>query len=191
MGVDPDQRVIEQARQRGIYDQLLAWPAEQAHLPDASMGTVISNSVLEHLPQLDSVLAATARMLRPGGQFIFTVPTHAFSNWLALPMPGYIIWRNRALYHLNLWPTERWKRHLAQVGLEIEAERTYLDRNFVRAWDVLELLQQIWIARRRVMSLIWRRIPPRIMDRMAQQAATWNLATPAPGGGRLIVARKR
>jgi len=41
---------------------------------DASFQTVISNSVLEHIPDLDAVLLETARVLKPGGMFIFASP---------------------------------------------------------------------------------------------------------------------
>ena len=41
-----------------------------------------------------------------------------------------------------------------------------------------------------LISSLWRRIPPPAMDRLATWASRLALAAPAPGGGRLIVARK-
>lgn len=191
VGLDPDGAILQRAAQRGIYAQLEAVPVEESCLPDASMGTVVSNSVLEHLPRLDSVLKTVTRVLRPGGRLIFTTPTEAFSTWLVLPLPRYANWRNRQLCHLNLWPLERWIQHLECAGLEVEAVRPYLRRGLVTLWDALELLQQIWIARRRLISIFWRRIPPGHMERLARWAARCDLSAPAPGGGRLIVAHKR
>ena len=191
VGLDPDTRVLKCAVRHGIYERFEATPAEKMQLPGGSIGTVLSNSVLEHLPQLDAVLAAVARVLRPGGRLIFTVPTEAFSNWLVLPFTRYAAWRNHQLCHLNLWTTERWQEHLHRVGLQVEQVRTYLGHRWVSLWDALELSQQIWIARKRLFGIIWRRIPPSLLDRLALRAAQLNLAAPAPGGGRLIVARKQ
>lgn len=190
IGLDPDQKALAKSAERGLYDQLVALPAEKSQLPDESVGTVLSNSVLEHLPELDAVLEAVARMLRPGGKLIFTAPTEAFSEWLAVPLAPYATWRNDQLFHLNLWSVEHWTYQLERFGLKVEVVRPYLQRELVSTWDALELLQQIWIAERRVVGVIWRSIPPSLMDALAEWAAQLDLSAPAPGGGRLIVARK-
>ncbi|HZU65935.1 MAG TPA: class I SAM-dependent methyltransferase [Ktedonobacteraceae bacterium] len=190
IGLDPDEKVLERAAQRHVYERFEAVPAEEMRLPDASIGTVLSNSVLEHLPCLDAVLAEVARVLRPGGHLIFTCPTEAFSRWLVLPSARYAAWRNRQLRHLNLWPTERWIEHLNNAGLEVELVRPYLRHGWVSLWDALELAQQVWIADKRLVGMIWRRIPSSSMDRLARKASQLNLAASVPGGGRLIVARK-
>lgn len=69
--------------------------------------------------------------------------------------------------------------------------RPYMRHRLVILWDWLELLQQVWIGRRRLFSLFWRRLPPSVLDFFAQRLAHTNLSAQAPGGGRLIVARKR
>lgn len=190
IGLDPDEKVLKRAAQSGIYERFEAVPAEEMHLADQSVGTVVSNSVLEHLPRLDAVLEAVARVLRPGGRLIFTVPTEAFSGWLVLPVARYAAWRNHQLCHLNLWPTERWISQLERVGLEVEEVRPYLRHELVATWDGLELLQQVWVFRRRLVGIVWQRIPPWLLDRMACWTSHLDLSSPAPGGGRLIVARK-
>ncbi|MDF1512732.1 MAG: class I SAM-dependent methyltransferase, partial [Anaerolineae bacterium] len=48
-----------------------------------SFATVFSNSVLEHIPDLDPVLRETTRVLQPGGKFIATVPSDHFRQLLA------------------------------------------------------------------------------------------------------------
>ncbi len=191
VGLDPDKKVLERAARHGIYERFEAVPAEEMQLPHGSIGTVFSNSVLEHLPHLDAVLEAVARVLRPGGRLIFTIPTEAFSRWLVLPSTRYADWRNRQLCHLNLWPTGRWIEHLHSAGLEVEQVLPYLKHGWVSLWDALELSQQIWIARKRLVGIIWRRIPPSLMDRLALAASQLNLAASTPGGGRLMVARKQ
>jgi len=190
IGLDPDEKVLKRAAQIGIYERFEAVQAEEMRLPDASIGTVVSNSVLEHLPHLDGVLEAVARVLRPGGRLIFTVPTEAFSKWLVLPVARYAAWRNGQLYHLHLRPVEWWVSHLERVGLKVEEVRPYLRHELVSTWDALELLQQIWVFHRRLVGVVWQRIPPTVLERMACWAAQIDLSAPASGGGRLVVARK-
>jgi SAM-dependent methyltransferase len=43
-------------------------------LPDASLDVIVSSDVLEHVPELAAAFAETARVLRPGGVHLFTVP---------------------------------------------------------------------------------------------------------------------
>lgn len=191
IGVDPSADAVARAAPRALYGQLEAKPVEALALPPGSVGTIVSNSVLEHVVDLRGVLATCARLLRPGGALIFTTPTDAFSCWLAVPSQRYRDWRNRHYDHRNLWGPDRWRSELERAGFVLDAVRPYLRREFVVAWDALELAQRVWIGRRRLFSLCWRRVPPRWLDRLAQRAARVDLAAPAPGGGQMIVAYRR
>ncbi len=190
IGLDPNRNELGKASKAGIYNRLVPFAAEDAPIANESLATVVSNSVLEHLPHLDAVLQMVARVLKPGGRLITTSPTEAFGAWLALPSKRYAAQRNRALGHLNLWSVERWAEHLQHAGLEIEQVRPYLRRTWVSLWDTLELAQQVWIARRRVFGMLWRKIPRAGLDYLARWASRLDLSAPVPGGGRLIVARK-
>jgi SAM-dependent methyltransferase len=41
---------------------------------DASLGTIVSNDVFEHVPDIDLSLAECSRVLRPGGRLYFSIP---------------------------------------------------------------------------------------------------------------------
>ena len=191
IGLDPDGQAIRRAADRRIYRRVEASAIEEADVPCESVATVLSNSVLEHLPHVGMALCAVGHMLKYGGRLIFTVPTERFGRQLLLPLASYADWRNRRLRHLNLWSVERWSCELRQAGLEVVAVRPYLRPSLVRLWDLLELVQQVRLGRRRLLSLAWRRIPPQGLERMALWLARVDLSSPPPGGGRLIVATKR
>jgi hypothetical protein len=72
--------------------------------------------------------------------------------------------------------------------LRVVKVRPYLRREMVKCWDALELLQRVWIGKRRLFSVCWRRLPRSVLTRLAQRLARVDLSAPAPGGGRLIVA---
>jgi SAM-dependent methyltransferase len=188
VGVDPEPEPLLRAARTGIYGRLEQAFVEQANLPDGEFGTVLSNSVLEHIPDLRPVLGRVHRLLRPGGRLVFTVPTECFSGYLTLPLAGYQRWRNRSLQHLNLWSEDRWRRQLEAAGFEIERVVPYLRRPLVLAWDGLELIQQPRLGRVRLFGLFWRRLPVRVLKHLAGQAAQLDLSSPAPGGGRLVIA---
>jgi SAM-dependent methyltransferase len=190
IGLDPDQAALERAAGLGIYQRFEGSPAEAAHIPPGSIATVISNSVLEHIPRLEETFQAIECALQPGGRMIFTAPTEAFSAWLLLPGQRYAAMRNRHFVHLNLWSLEEWQRRLHQAGFEIEQVRPYIRRSWVTTWDLLELVQMIQIRKRRIAGMAWRKMPPAWLDKLAHRAAQTDLSAPAPGGGRLIVARK-
>ncbi len=191
VGVDPDPAQLARAAATGCYERLVPAPVERVDLPPGAFATALSNSVLEHVPDVDAALSAIARLLRPGGRLVMTAPTEAFSGALALPLPRYAAWRNRRLGHLNLWSVDDWSERLGRAGLAVEVVVPYLRPSLVRLWDALELAQQVWVRDRRVFGLAWRRIPPAGIERLAGRLARLDLAAPPPGGGRLIVARKR
>jgi SAM-dependent methyltransferase len=191
IGLDPDGRALSKACSLGVYERMQPAAIQDALLPPGSVGTIISNSVLEHVPELNTALAAAARLLQPGGRLIFTTPTDAFGPWLVLPTGSYADWRNRQLAHLNLWPVTTWSERLARAGLAVELVRPYLRRHLVTAWDALELMQQVRAGGRRIFGLAWRRLPAGVVAALARQAARLDLSAPQPGGGRLIIARKK
>src|SRR5512141_1265047 len=84
VGLDPWHGPIHQAPKHGAYKSLVEADAAHAPFPDGSFGSAISNSVLEHIPRVDAVLAETARLLKPGAPFVFCVPNHNFLPQLSV-----------------------------------------------------------------------------------------------------------
>jgi SAM-dependent methyltransferase len=191
VGVEPNRHLLTRAAETGVYSRLEQRPAEATNLPDASVATIVSNSVLEHMRHVGMVLTEIARVLQPGGTFMFTTPTSHFSSMLLLPLPGYVVWRNREMYNVNLWPITQWIDALHASGFKVEQVQPYLRPELVRLWDTLEILHQIWVRRRRLLGIMWRRIPPRGVARLAERLSQTNLAAPTTAGGQLIVARRQ
>lgn len=67
----------EYAEDAAMAERLWPIPAIdilQSGLPDQAFHFVLSNEVLEHVPDIDAALRDTFRILKPGGRFIATVP---------------------------------------------------------------------------------------------------------------------
>lgn len=190
IGCDPFRDALRLAARTGIYGRLEAAPVEEISIKSGSVATVVCNSVLEHAAVLDPVLSTVKRVLRPGGRFVFCTPTDQFSRWLALPVKTYGSWRNRHLSHVNLWPAQMWAQRLNLMSLTIESVRPYMTRPLVFLWDVVDLLERVWVAGHRLVGVIWKRLPPALLSKLSRAASRIDLSAPFPGGGHVIVARK-
>lgn len=129
-GIDPDFRSLQEASSRRAYRQLLQ--SDGAHLPlhDSSIGSAFSNSVLEHIPHLDQVLAEMGRVMRPGAPFVFTVPNPgyktelSFPNWLRQAglqkaSTAYREWFMRMSRTWNMDYEDGWAVRLGRAGYEV------------------------------------------------------------------------
>ena len=80
-GVDISERLLEIARREEAQTPLgITYLHDDAHtlatLPDAAFDAVTCNLALMDMPDLDAVVAAVQRVLRPGGAFVFVI-THS------------------------------------------------------------------------------------------------------------------
>ena len=84
VGIDPWWPPIREAGTRDVYHLLTLADGGKMPYPDATFASAISNSVLEHIPHVDLVLAETARVLKPGAIFVLCVPNHQFNPNLSI-----------------------------------------------------------------------------------------------------------
>jgi SAM-dependent methyltransferase len=70
-GLDPAANQIHEAMQRGGGPVYIRGSAEQLAVADATFDAVVACLVFEHIDGLDDAIAEIARVLRPGGRFVF------------------------------------------------------------------------------------------------------------------------
>ena len=151
VGVDVDPREVGLAARRGSCRQALV--ASGTRLPFASgrFATVVANCVVEHVPDLDALLAEVSRVLRPGGRFVFGVPSHLFARMLlgstllrrarlGKLAEAYGRWFNGHSRHYHLHSPAEWERRLAEHSLRVEAWRYYMTPRATRAFDLAHYL---------------------------------------------------
>ena len=80
VGIDPWWGPLQKSQASGMYQHLLQGLGDRMPFPDEHFATVISNSVLEHIPGIQAVLFETNRVLQPGGQLVITMPSHLFTQ---------------------------------------------------------------------------------------------------------------
>ena len=82
VGVDPTWAQVEVARERAGGPAYVRAGAAELPFPDAAFDAVVACLVFEHIEAVDDALAEVARVLEPGGNFLF------FLNHPLLQTPG-------------------------------------------------------------------------------------------------------
>ncbi len=130
-GADPWWLPLKEARNRKNYHVLAQ--ADGAHLPFPSghFASAVSNSVLEHIPDVDSVLVDLNRVLQAGATFIFCSPSDYFLEFLSIRRflariglkslaESYARFFNRISRHHHCDSPQVWRERLGKAGFGVE-----------------------------------------------------------------------
>jgi len=157
LAVDREPRAVERAgRRRSVYRAVRRMDIRELDATLGSFGTIFSNSVLEHVPDLEPVLGRCRELLVPGGRLIATVPLRRMNEHLAVRLPAYARARQRQLQHRNLWTTDEWRARLEEAGFETVTADPYLDAAACRRWDRLDAAAALGTGRYRVAPALHR-----------------------------------
>ena len=144
IGLDADELEVSAARASGHYARVHCSTADAIPEPSRSFDWVFSNSTLEHIGPIAETLAEVARVLRPGGTFIFTVPSADFHACLRGPRLGsrerYLRDIDERCAHLRYWGDEDWRVALQRAGMHLVSSESYLTRSEVRRWELISNL---------------------------------------------------
>ena len=146
-GLDLSAEDAARARESGVYDRVHTAPASAVPEPGGAFDLVFANSALEHMDDLDGVIAEAARVLRRGGRFVATVPIEPMRALLlgarALHAAGadgaagrYVRHIEARLRHVNVLSIDAWRSLLAAHGLTVTAARQYLPARALATWEV-------------------------------------------------------
>lgn len=175
VGIDPWSGPVREAARRGSYRLTVQGSGAQLPFADGHFASAVSNSVLEHIPELDAVLVEMARVLKPGAPFVFCVPNHQFLPQLSIARffdrigwqggaRAYRSFFNRISRHHHCDDPPTWETRLAQAGFEVVRWWHYFSP---KALSVLEWGHYLGLP-----SLVSRRLFGRWI--LARQS--WNLA---------------
>ncbi|MCC7119468.1 MAG: methyltransferase domain-containing protein [Anaerolineales bacterium] len=123
VGLDPWRFSMRDAKQYDAYKSLVEADGALAPFPSNHFASGVSNSVLEHILQIDEVLKETARVLQPGAPFYFCVPNHTHFDNLALAKifgKPYVEWFRYISRTKNADSPEVWNARLERAGFVLE-----------------------------------------------------------------------
>jgi SAM-dependent methyltransferase len=146
-GIDPSYKSLQNASKLKYFSKLICSFGNSLPFEKSSYKTIISNSVLEHIPDVDSVITEVVRVLKPAGRFIITVPNDNFTKCLSIALffdrrgikfiancyRRFFNWISR---HYHPDPPEIWLDRLKNQGLTVVDHWNYFSPKNLR---ILEL----------------------------------------------------
>lgn len=157
-GIDLNPASLAEAHSRRVYHALAQSSATALPFASHSFATVVSNCVIEHIPDNIAVMQEAARVLKPGGQFIFSVPTDRLNPSMFTPTllnamgasglaNRYMDWFTRMQVHYHLYTPDEWQRRAEAAGLRVVRRTGYLSpraARFVELGHFLGLPNLVW-----------------------------------------------
>ncbi|MBD0329645.1 MAG: 3-demethylubiquinone-9 3-O-methyltransferase [Thermoleophilia bacterium] len=126
-GVDPSTPSLQAARahaaERGLDIAYHEGVGEALPFPDASFDAVYCCDVLEHVDEVGRTVREIARVLRPGGVFLYDTINRTFRSWLLLIKLGQE-WRHTRWAEPD---THDWRHFVKPAELEHELKRAGLE----------------------------------------------------------------
>ena len=195
-GIDPWWSPTVEAQKLRAHHVLAL--AQGATLPfaDNTFQTIVSNSVLEHIPELDPVIREAHRVLRSGGYLLFCAPSDHFTDWLVgaqLLGNSYRRWFNRISRHAHCDSPDRWKERLTQAGFVSEQIWYYFSPKALRTLELGHFLGVPNLFTKKLLGswVIWpSRTNPLLRFLYAMLKPIYNEPVPAVGAYLFGVARK-
>lgn len=146
-GIDPDRKPLLTARHVPQYSLVSVAAGGALPFPDNAFGSVVSNSTLEHILDVEPVLREMYRVLRPGGTFAVSFPSERFYDYhfgtmaasrlrVSSAADAYRAWIRRIARVHHADTPDVWRRRLEGVGLTVERWRYYFSRRNTAFMDI-------------------------------------------------------
>lgn len=179
--LDDHEEALRLLRARFRPEQILSLAGDQVPLPEASLEYVTALDVLEHVPDDAAVVRGFARLLRPGGLAVVTVPA------------GMALWSDWdvALHHFRRYHRAQLRALFPDAAWEV----VYVNYTNVFAYPAVWLVRRgrAWFGRR-PHARTEDRLPPRWLNGLLRGIfagmASWRLPFPF-GVSLVLVARRR
>lgn len=150
-GIDLSPEEIKFAKKSGSYKKCRVANVYNLPFDNQIFNTVFSNSVIEHIPNLNQALSEMSRVLKPGGQLIITAPTPYLTTYLmgvtffekinlSFLAYWYGIFFNRMFKHYNLYTHKQWQKILQKYNLKLVSHTYYHTPKMIRTHEILAYL---------------------------------------------------
>jgi SAM-dependent methyltransferase len=147
-GIDPDPRELDRARVLKAYEELIKCTGDAIDKPSGYYNTILSNSVLEHIPDVEPVFREAHRLLAQGGKFYVTVPSNRFDEYSVANQVLYAVGlrglagRYRSFFnsfwrHFHYYTPEGWTALAQRTGFKVTEVHTYATKRICLLNDLL------------------------------------------------------
>lgn len=120
---------IEEAKKEKIYKKITLYDGNTIPYSNDFFNTIVSNCVLEHIPNIKISLTEIYRVLKPGEYFLTSVMADQWENNLfgsKIFGKKYLKYMRKTQYHYNLFSNKKWQSNFKKVGFKIQSIDGYL-----------------------------------------------------------------
>jgi SAM-dependent methyltransferase len=147
IGIDLDLNALREAQRHNTYGLLNGASAIALPFANNTFASIVSNCVIEHIPNNEAVMREVARALRPGGNFVFSVPTDRLNPSMFTPTllnalgahglaRKYMDWFTRVQVHYHLYNADEWQRRAESAGFRIIQRIGYLSPRAAKLFEL-------------------------------------------------------
>ena len=167
LGCDLDIEELRHGAPEGRAVCSVAGDGRSLPLSEDCIATVIANSVLTHVPNVDRLLEEVARVLMPDGKLMASVPGPTFEEQLAtvriLRLLGFpwLARRSGDRYNFKWQQWHRdgeavWRKRFAVHGLSLVSSQPYPDKRTGMIWSLAFGLMRIGRGRFTILSALYK-----------------------------------
>lgn len=141
VGVDPNIKELNRAKQYSSYNKLIQCFGHKIPEEDKKFNTIFSNSVMEHIENIEESLHEMRRVLADDGVIYLTLPTDKFEEYTATyqilkkTTPSFIQKKYRTLFnqfwrHYHAYNIDTWEQLFNRCGFKITDSFEYASKKF-------------------------------------------------------------
>jgi len=142
-GIDTAFSSLQSAKGLNYFSGLICSTGDNLPFQGSFFENIISNSVLEHIPDVDAVIHEAARVLKKGGKLIISVPNSNFTKNLSISMfferlglkrfaDNYRRLFNWISRHHHPDPEEVWLDRIRDQGFNIKNKWNYFPPEYLK-----------------------------------------------------------
>lgn len=133
---------IKEAK-KNIYKKISLYDGDTIPYHNNHFNTVISNCVLEHIPNINQSLKEIYRVLKPGRYFLTSVMANQWENNLfgsKIFGKQYLKYMRKTQVHHNLFSNKQWQTYFKKAGFQIQSIDGYLYKKSAFYLDIFHYL---------------------------------------------------
>jgi 2-polyprenyl-3-methyl-5-hydroxy-6-metoxy-1,4-benzoquinol methylase len=143
VGLDLPNSRINEAKKVNIYKSLVTYDGDIMPFKKNHFGTIISNCVFEHVPNIKQSVEEMQRVLKKNGYLFTSVMCSSWSNNLwgrKLFGQKYVDWFNGIQHHDSLLSKKEWIHLFKDAGFEVVEAIDYLYENTSQKTEIYHFL---------------------------------------------------
>ncbi len=163
LGVDRDEAALRKAGTQNVYRALLKADLGRLPIRTGTYASILSNSTLEHVEDLDAALKEFHRVLKPGGCLVATVPNSRFEDELLLRKlfafvgagrlaRRYVRLIHRYYRHEHIWVPDKWEAALKTAGFPDVSVTPFLSPGLFHLHESTQLLGLPVVATKKILG---------------------------------------